>query len=138
MPSLYEVKPTGNAEWDKQEHIRYIKGKTQICIAEGADPESMKKELARLERNRERRKAREKQKRGKSLGVDIAGSPEGSATPAVEKPTGTTRKCANCGQAGHIKTNKKYCLINNPHLEVDKEEDVVHPMGITITTTKWF
>jgi len=40
-----------------------------------------------------------------------AGSP--SATPApADKPTGTTRKCANCGQAGHIKTNKKYCNHN--------------------------
>jgi hypothetical protein len=99
----------------------------------------MKKELARLERNRERRKAREKQKRGKSTGADIAASPvaEGSATPAAaEKPTGTTRKCANCGQAGHIKTNKKYYLVNNPHAIVDK--GVVQPMGITTTTTKWF
>ena len=105
----------------------------------------MKKELARLERNRERRKAREKQKRGKSLGTDIAASaasPEGSATPAaaVEKATGTTRKCANCGQAGHIKTNKKYCLVNNPHAAVDKEvvQPTEQPMGITTTTTQWF
>lgn len=31
---------------------------------------------------------------------------EGSAEPSVEKG-GTTRRCANCGQVGHIKTNKK-------------------------------
>jgi hypothetical protein len=98
----------------------------------------VKKELARLERNRERRKAREKQKRGKSLiGTEVAASPEGSLTPVVEKPTGTTRKCANCGQAGHIKTNKKYCLANNPYPPVDGK-DIVQPMGITTTKTKWF
>lgn len=27
--------------------------------------------------------------------------------PSIERG-GTTRKCANCGQVGHIKTNKKY------------------------------
>jgi hypothetical protein len=32
---------------------------------------------------------------------------EGSPEPTIEKGTGTTRKCANCGQVGHIKTNKK-------------------------------
>ena len=61
--SLYEVKPTGNAEWDRQEHIRYVGGESYFWFfAQDANPESMKKELARLERNRERRKAREKQK----------------------------------------------------------------------------
>lgn len=33
---------------------------------------------------------------------------DGSPEPTAEKVTGTTRKCANCGQVGHIKTNKKY------------------------------
>lgn len=28
---------------------------------------------------------------------------------STEKPTRTARKCANCGMAGHTKTNKKYC-----------------------------
>lgn len=32
---------------------------------------------------------------------------EGSPEPTTEKATGTTRRCANCGQIGHIKTNKK-------------------------------
>jgi hypothetical protein len=77
-------------------------------------PDSIQKELARLERNKERRHAREKQKgliKAGNVETGEAASP--SATPgAVEKPTGTTRKCANCGQAGHIKTNKKYCLFS--------------------------
>jgi transcription initiation factor TFIID subunit 1, fungi type len=77
---------------------------------------STKKELSRLERNKERREAREKQKGIFSASTERdAGSP--SATPApAEKPTGTTRKCANCGQAGHIKTNKKYCNDCAPDL----------------------
>jgi len=66
----------------------------------------------RLERNQERRFAREKQKsllkRATGAGADDgdAGSPE--AVGSIEKvAAGTTRKCANCGQIGHIKTNKK-------------------------------
>jgi hypothetical protein len=73
---------------------------------------SVKKELARLERNKERRHAREKAK-GKhipSIDPENAGSPSSAPAPSIEKPVGTTRKCANCGQMGHIKTNKKYCL----------------------------
>jgi transcription initiation factor TFIID subunit 1, fungi type len=65
--------------------------------------------MERLKRNKERRHAREKQKGiFRASAERDAGSP--SATPAPsDKPVGTTRKCANCGQAGHIKTNKKYC-----------------------------
>lgn len=71
--------------------------------------------MQRLERNKERRIAREKQKekatkRESTLDPEAAGSPSVSMTPSNDKPTGTTRKCANCGQTGHIKTNKKYCL----------------------------
>ena len=69
----------------------------------------IKKELERLEKNKARRQAREQQKELHSkpnTGGD-AGSP--GAAPASDKvATGTTRKCANCGQVGHIKTNKKY------------------------------
>ncbi|OBT38688.1 hypothetical protein VE00_10844 [Pseudogymnoascus sp. WSF 3629] len=94
--NVYDVKPTGDPEWDKKEAQR------------------VRKELARLERNKERRHAREKQKgifRGPE-GTADAGSP--SATPAADAaPKGTSRKCANCGQAGHIKTNKKLCPMLN-------------------------
>jgi hypothetical protein len=68
-------------------------------------------------RNKERRLARENQKKKKSgqQPEDIAGSPSSTPAPSIEKPTGTTRKCANCGQAGHIKTNKKYyCSLHVP------------------------
>lgn len=61
-------------------------------------------ELGRLAKNKERRLQREQNK--KLQDGASARSPDGSV---LDKPvTGTTRKCANCGQVGHIKTNKKY------------------------------
>lgn len=42
-----------------------------------------------------------------------AGGADGSPEPTTEKVTGTTRKCANCGQIGHIKTNKKCVRCSN-------------------------
>lgn len=66
-------------------------------------------EQERLEKNKERRKKREKQKKLQQKMRDGgAAGDEGSPEPTTEKVTGTTRKCANCGQVGHIKTNKKY------------------------------
>ncbi len=72
------------------------------------------KEADRLAKNKERTHKREKQK--KMLAKNHGGE-DGSPEPAAEKATGTTRKCANCGQVGHIKTNKKYgnyCLFHPP------------------------
>ncbi|EOO03232.1 putative transcription initiation factor tfiid subunit 1 protein [Phaeoacremonium minimum UCRPA7] len=68
--------------------------------------EKIEREQNRLEKNKERRHQREKQKKqAKGIADPSGGSPE----PSVEgKAAGTTRKCANCGQVGHIKTNKKY------------------------------
>ena len=73
------------------------------------------KELERLNRNKSRRMARDKQK-----GVPTDGADDGAASPAspsgptpAPKPAGTLRKCANCGQVGHIKTNKKLCPLLN-------------------------
>jgi hypothetical protein len=85
---------------------------------------SMQAEIERLERNMGRRQARERAK-----GIGSAASPSAAASPggdgadgadaATPAPTGkgkgrskkntegTARKCANCGQVGHIKTNKK-------------------------------
>ncbi|RQM08383.1 hypothetical protein DH86_00002630 [Scytalidium sp. 3C] len=108
--NVYEAKPTGNADFDRQEAAR------------------IKKELARLERNKERRHAREKQKgifRASSEAQDGA-SPSATPAQSVEKPTGTTRKCANCGQMGHIKTNKKLCPMLNGTM---KPEDTLPDNG---------
>ncbi|KAF2169846.1 hypothetical protein M409DRAFT_64840 [Zasmidium cellare ATCC 36951] len=94
--------------------------------------EMLRKELERIQRNAERREAREKAKaRNKTDGSpSVANSPgpsdaDGPAstvntgtadnTPQKAKRSkdGTTRKCANCGQAGHIKTNRKLCPLLN-------------------------
>lgn len=78
-------------------------------------------EIARLERNMDRREARERAK-GILGSPSVVGSPggpgEGEGEAGEGKPgkkargkkntEGTQRKCANCGQVGHIKTNKKF------------------------------
>ncbi|KAK6361413.1 hypothetical protein TWF730_005143 [Orbilia blumenaviensis] len=87
MKDINNLKPTGDA------------------VADLDRKRILEKELARLLRNKERRQARERQneKKRKQLGLDDDGAPKG----------GTTRKCANCGQVGHIKTNKKLCPMLN-------------------------
>ncbi|KAL9098431.1 MAG: hypothetical protein Q9163_005907 [Psora crenata] len=75
--------------------------------AQQAANEELKKELERLNRNKDRRIARDKQR-----GIHTDGAAEGEGSPTspsanATKTTGTQRKCANCGQVGHIKTNKK-------------------------------
>ncbi|RKF75818.1 putative transcription initiation factor TFIID 111 kDa subunit [Golovinomyces cichoracearum] len=91
--------PTGNPEKDE------------------AQKRAIKKELARLNKNRVRRHVREKQKgrinTPQATSPGSGGSPSSAPTPSIETSTGTTRKCANCGQAGHIKTNKKLCPMLN-------------------------
>lgn len=77
---------------------------------------SIEGEIERLEKNKNRRLGREHLKKGeggvkgskgsKTKGLSLL-SPSSTPTPSIEKSSGTSRKCANCGQAGHIKTNKK-------------------------------
>ncbi|TPX08401.1 uncharacterized protein E0L32_010131 [Thyridium curvatum] len=99
----YAAKPTGDPEHDR-------------ILMERLDLEQ-----ARLNRNKERRHAREKQKAMLQQVHD--GDPD-SPAPSIEKNTGTTRKCANCGQVGHIKTNKKLCpLLNGTMKAKDGAED---------------
>ncbi|CRK37097.1 hypothetical protein BN1708_016570, partial [Verticillium longisporum] len=83
---IYEGHPTGHHVEDRR------------TLAE------INKELERLNRNKARRKARESQKgihHPKSGNGGDGGSPEPDKVA-----TGTSRKCNNCGQVGHIKTNK--------------------------------
>ncbi|KAJ5647110.1 Transcription initiation factor TFIID subunit 1domain of unknown function [Penicillium lividum] len=80
-------------------------------------------ELTRLNRNKERRFAREKQK-----GISRSGD-----SPADGRPTGTQRKCANCGQVGHIKTNKKLCpLLNGTMKPEDRVTDSAFSMSAPV------
>lgn len=77
-------------------------------------------ELSRLNRNKERRFAREKQK-----GISRPGD-----GPTDGRPAGTQRKCANCGQVGHIKTNKKLCPLLNGTM---KPEDRVSESAFSMS-----
>lgn len=80
-------------------------------------------ELSRLNRNKERRFAREKQK-----GISRPGD-----SPADGRPAGTQRKCANCGQVGHIKTNKKLCpLLNGTMKPEDRVTDSAFSMSAPV------
>ncbi|CAG5145968.1 uncharacterized protein ALTATR162_LOCUS1801 [Alternaria atra] len=81
---IEDIKPTGDPEVDKAQQIK------------------LKAELARLARNIERREGREKAK-----GMHKSQTGDGGATGGPGKGGATPRKCANCGEVGHIKTNKK-------------------------------
>ncbi|RMY47154.1 hypothetical protein D0865_08842 [Hortaea werneckii] len=119
---------------------------------DGRDPEldvlvqqKIQQEIARVQRNADRREARERQKQRSGAGgigstsfsansaggagspsASAAGSPgpsdvDGPGAASQDQPPqksggtgksgrnkdGTARKCANCGQVGHIKTNRK-------------------------------
>ncbi|KAF2018396.1 hypothetical protein BU24DRAFT_345737 [Aaosphaeria arxii CBS 175.79] len=78
--TIDKIQPTGNAEFDAQQKLK------------------LQAELARLRRNVERREGREKAKGLHNSQTGGPGAGKGGATP---------RKCANCGEVGHIKTNKK-------------------------------
>ncbi|KAI2625996.1 hypothetical protein GGS26DRAFT_187127 [Hypomontagnella submonticulosa] len=98
---VYSLQPTADAD-DNREKQKLVD-----------------KELSRLLKNQDRRQIREKQgksKKKKNPEVNADASPD----PAGDKASaGTTRKCANCGQVGHIKTNKRYwhrCSFRSQHL----------------------
>ncbi|KAH7027423.1 uncharacterized protein B0I36DRAFT_247159 [Microdochium trichocladiopsis] len=96
---VYSLLPTGDAD-ENREKQRLVE-----------------KELSRLLKNQDRRQMRELQGKGKGKKKKADANGDASADPAsIEKAAaGTTRKCANCGQVGHIKTNKRYWhLCTNP------------------------
>jgi hypothetical protein len=113
--SVYNLKPTGDPEKDREMAQMYASRLVDANkYVERLTNHRLQEEKKRLEKNQERRFVRERQKgrlnkRQASPTQDRAVSPSSTPIPTVEKATGTTRKCANCGQAGHIKTNKKYC-----------------------------
>lgn len=104
--------PTGDADFDERQRQRQAKPLDNPIYWQLLTISTrLEAELQRLEKNRERRHQREKYR--KRTTID-AGSPSGAAmSPDGEAPAGgkevkaTQRKCANCGQVGHIKTNKK-------------------------------
>jgi len=97
-----EIKPTGDKEYDNAQMIK------------------LRAEYARLARNIERREGREKAK-----GIHKSQTGEGTfGTGGPGKGGVTPRKCANCGEVGHIKTNKKLCpLLNGQKKQSDTFRD---------------
>ncbi|OTB05063.1 hypothetical protein M426DRAFT_57581 [Hypoxylon sp. CI-4A] len=90
---VYSLQPTADAD-DNREKQKLVD-----------------KELSRLLKNQDRRQIREKQGKGKkSKKHQVDSNPDASpdSQSADKSAAGTTRKCANCGQVGHIKTNKRY------------------------------
>ncbi|RPB09738.1 hypothetical protein P167DRAFT_607773 [Morchella conica CCBAS932] len=71
----------------------------------------LREELARLQLNKERRELRERQAlRGGRSATPKSRQESGDGTPKSTSGKATTnRKCANCGQAGHIRTNTRVC-----------------------------
>ncbi|KIX98296.1 uncharacterized protein Z520_05597 [Fonsecaea multimorphosa CBS 102226] len=110
--SLSELEPTGDPEQDARRKKR------------------LEEALAQLEKNKARRQKRNKNKEA----LQAATSPGGTAmSPDGEGAGGgsrnaqpTQRKCANCGQVGHIKTNKKSVTnakCKHCNLPIDRKVD---------------
>ncbi|KAM3460612.1 hypothetical protein NHJ6243_005783 [Beauveria neobassiana] len=100
MKDIYSVRPTGNADHDRLAGIR------------------IKKELERLEKNKARRQAREQQKELHQKAA--AGDAASPSTGGDKIPTGTTRKCANCGQARRRNQQRAKALVS---AEKQREKD---------------
>lgn len=116
--TLADLKPTGDAEYDARQRKR------------------LEEELARLQRNAERREVREKAKGLHTVSGMTPATP-GSPTAGPSKAAGTQRKCANCGQVGHIKTNKKLCPMLNGTMakQNDVFDDATFSSPVTVTAT---
>jgi transcription initiation factor TFIID subunit 1, fungi type len=128
--SINSLKPTGDADVDAKNQERY--DETLDLISPPVTPTyflkfllltkapllSLQTELARLEANQARNKKRASKKKATTENPNPDGDDPGSPNAGLATPIGggkevkpTVRKCANCGQVGHIKTNKKY----DPH-----------------------
>jgi len=111
---LADFVPTGNAEEDAKAKKQYV----NFCLKWlTTDMCSLLKTLERLENNKKRRKDREKAKKLASGGDSVPGTPHSPSETSTKYTGSTQRKCANCGQVGHIKTNKKcgnpFCISNS-------------------------
>lgn len=105
------------------------------CSAETLEPTDdeeknarMKKriqdQLAKLKRNAERRRQRQLAKQAALAENPVLGLIRG-------KREGAMRRCGNCGQLGHMKTNKncpKFYIMNDPNRVPD---EVVTPSDTT-------
>ncbi|KAJ9605270.1 hypothetical protein H2200_009927 [Cladophialophora chaetospira] len=95
-----------------------IKKYMKIKEAEEVENTRIEDALAQLEKNKARRQKRTKNKEaalggaGSPGGTAMSPDADGSFTGGGKNTQPTQRKCANCGQVGHIKTNKKSVQSN--------------------------
>jgi transcription initiation factor TFIID subunit 1 len=116
--SLSEIAPTGDADFDARQRKR------------------LEEALAKLEKNAARRKQRTKNKAalattspgGTALSPDADGG-AGAGGGGGKNTQPTQRKCANCGQVGHIKTNKKLCPLLNGTIKQEEGYNSAAFMG---------
>lgn len=116
---------------------------------------SAEEELERLYRNVDRRNARERAKGivnspggiNSPMGDDDevgAGTPHG-AGPGTGKrggrkkvnPEGTGRRCANCGQIGHIKTNKKSVSFSLSTIDEATPLEKTEKLELRLVERRW-
>ncbi len=124
--SLTDIKPTGDAEKDARQRKRQDIVPSHGRIYKIANRcVRLEEELAKLEKNAARRKQRTKNKAALAGATSPGGtamSPDGDGGGGGGKNTQPTqRKCANCGQVGHIKTNKKSVKCRNCNLPFDRK-----------------
>lgn len=126
VSSLQDIQVTGNADYDarqkkRQEHSRPSIGHVLFDILTIF---RLEEALAKLEKNAARRKQRTKGKNALADATSPGGtvmSPDADGgAPGGKNTQPTQRKCANCGQVGHIKTNKKSVKCSNCNLPFDR------------------
>ncbi|OJJ30354.1 hypothetical protein ASPWEDRAFT_45906 [Aspergillus wentii DTO 134E9] len=138
-----DIVPKETLVWDPRVIRHYIQHRHRLealttkleSLQPTGDPEIdsrnkklLEAELSRLNRNKERRFAREKQKG--AARASTGDSPAEGGSGGTGKTAGTQRKCANCNQVGHIKTNKKLCpLLNGTMKQEDRVSDSAFAMG---------
>ena len=157
--SVTKIEKTGDAEYDAMQLKAFVSLSTVIALPSAMDANNTyraEEELDRLYRNVDRRNARERAKGivsspggiNSPMGDDDevgSGTPHG-AGPGTGKrggrkkvnPEGTGRRCANCGQIGHIKTNKKLCpLLNGQKKQSDtfRDASAASPAAVAPTTS---
>lgn len=76
--------------------------------AKANDVHSIEEQLARLKRNAERRLARRNAKAQRHHLLSSNG-PFAHVKNGGAKRSDTVRRCGNCGQLGHMKTNRQKC-----------------------------
>lgn len=123
--SLQDIQVTGNADYDARQKKRQDSYSLGQAFFDMLMISRLEEALAKLEKNAARRKQRTKGKNALADatspgGTALSPDPDGGA-PGGKNTQPTQRKCANCGQVGHIKTNKKSVKCRHCNLPFDRK-----------------